>query len=315
MKLTTYDQENLMKKFPNIELSYEKKLHKKVQSDICLTIPKGQKYFAWFKTFKKDNLCFLLQINRRFNSISNISVNICCFDKILCADKGTILFGTIFYINKQPFFNIENIYYSRGNSLINWTQYDKLMELSSLMENYIKQVVYLPNSIIFGLPIIADNNYILKKNIQDLPYELYSIQHRLLYNNKPFLNETIALPRLIYKNFQVRATIINDIYELYYMNETQLEKYAIACIPDYKTSVMMNSLFRNIKENVNLDTLEESDDEEEFENMALDKFVNLDKQIVMKCVYIKKFYSWKPIEISQKDISPKREIIYYGKNY
>ena len=101
MKLTTYDQENLMKKFPNIELSYEKKLHKKVQSDICLTIPKGQKYFAWFKTFKKDNLCFLLQINRRFNSISNISVNICCFDKILCADKGTILFGTIFYINKQ----------------------------------------------------------------------------------------------------------------------------------------------------------------------------------------------------------------------
>jgi len=315
MKLTTYEQANILKQFPNIELSYEKKLHNKVQSDICLTIPKGHKYFAWFKIYKKYNICFLLKINRKYNTIESITTNICCFNKKLCTGKGTILFGTIFYINKIPFFNIENIYYSRGNSLINWTQYDKLMELSSLMENYIKQVVYLPNSIIFGLPIIADNNYILKKNIQDLPYELYSIQHRLLYNNKPFLNETIALPRLIYKNFQVRATIINDIYELYYMNETQLEKYAIACIPDYKTSVMMNSLFRNIKENVNLDTLEESDDEEEFENMALDKFVNLDKQIVMKCVYIKKFYSWKPIEISQKDISPKREIIYYGKNY
>ena len=37
----------------------------------------------------------------------------------------------------------------------------------------------------------------------------------------------------------------------------------------------MNSLFRNIKENGNLDLLEESDDEEEFENIALDKFVYL----------------------------------------
>ena len=35
----------------------------------------------------------------------------------------------------------------------------------------------------------------------------------------------------------------------------------------------MNTLFRNIKENQNLDALEESDDEEEFENISLDKFV------------------------------------------
>ena len=35
----------------------------------------------------------------------------------------------------------------------------------------------------------------------------------------------------------------------------------------------MNSLFRTIKENENLDSLEESDDEEEFENSNVDKFV------------------------------------------
>ena len=34
-------------------------------------------------------------------------------------------------------------------------------------------------------------------------------------------------------------------------------------IPDYKTSVFMNDLFRTIKENKNLDLLEESDDEED----------------------------------------------------
>ena len=39
----------------------------------------------------------------------------------------------------------------------------------------------------------------------------------------------------------------------------------IAAIPDYKTSVLLNKVFRNIKENDNLDALEESDNEDEFE--------------------------------------------------
>ena len=38
----------------------------------------------------------------------------------------------------------------------------------------------------------------------------------------------------------------------------------------------MNELFRNIKENSNLDLLEESDDEEEFENVNPDKYVYLE---------------------------------------
>ena len=40
----------------------------------------------------------------------------------------------------------------------------------------------------------------------------------------------------------------------------------------------MNSLFRIIKENKNLDALEESDDEDEFENINEDKFVFLNKK-------------------------------------
>ena len=66
MNLTHNEKFKILKKFPKFELSYEKKLHKKVQSDICLTIPKGQKYFAWFKTFKKE-------ANDLTKIISNIS--------------------------------------------------------------------------------------------------------------------------------------------------------------------------------------------------------------------------------------------------
>ena len=313
MKLTVNEQRDLLKQFPKFELSYEKKLHKKVHSDICLTIPKGKKFFAWFKTYKRNNYCFLLQIDKRHNSIENITINVCCFDKVLCSGKGTVLYGTIFNIGKNKFFNIENVYFSRGNNYTFTNQYKKISEMYNLMNKYIKQVTYLKHTINFGLPIIAKNQYDLKKQLSDIPYNLYCIQHRLLYNNKPFLNEFIKIDQTIYKIFLVKPTITNDIYELYYKNGEKLEKYKIACIPDYKTSVMMNSIFRTIKENENLDLLEESDDEEEFENINLDKFVDLEKEVNMKCVFISKFDSWKPVEISNNNISPRREIICYKK--
>ena len=59
----------------------------------------------------------------------------------------------------------------------------------------------------------------------------------------------------------------------------------------------MNKLFRNIKENINLDALEESDDEEEFQNEKLDRFVYLDKSYKMICGYNYKFKKWFPISV------------------
>ena len=52
--LNRQEQNRILKDFPNIELSYEKNIHKKVpSSNIYLTIPKGKKYFVWFKNWKK----------------------------------------------------------------------------------------------------------------------------------------------------------------------------------------------------------------------------------------------------------------------
>jgi hypothetical protein len=102
-----------------------------------------------------------------------------------------------------------------------------------------------------------------------------------------------------YKIFTVRADLQNDVYHLFNPNDdhsnTNSNEQLIASIPDYKTSVMMNYLFRNIKENKSLDALEESDDEDEFENVSIDKFVDLSKKIKMKCVYNYKFKKWTPI--------------------
>jgi hypothetical protein len=114
----------------------------------------------------------------------------------------------------------------------------------------------------------------------------------------------------IYKVFYVKPDIQNDIYYLYHVTDSIntnstcfsiISKY-IAHIPDYKTSVFMNKLFRNIKENDNLDAIEESDNEEEFEDSREDKYVYLDRAFKMKCEYNNKFKRWVPISLAgEKD--------------
>jgi hypothetical protein len=114
---------------------------------------------------------------------------------------------------------------------------------------------------------------------------------------------TTIKPKIPYQKVKEQVMLIkpdlqNDIYHLYSYDESS-KTYSIyqniAAIPDYKTSVLLNKLFRNIKENNNLDALEESDDEEEFENEKEDRFVFLEKEYKFKCVYNYKFKKWTPI--------------------
>jgi hypothetical protein len=99
--------------------------------------------------------------------------------------------------------------------------------------------------------------------------------------------------------FKIKPDIQNDIYYLYCLNNNKEEYFDIALIPDFTTSVIMNKLFRKIKENENLDALEESDDEEEFENEKEDRFVYLDKTYNMVCLFNNKFKKWYPVRIAE----------------
>ena len=97
--------------------------------------------------------------------------------------------------------------------------------------------------------------------------------------------------------FHVTPDIKSDIYNLFITKDNKLEFYDCAFIPDYETSVRMNRLFRNIKENENLDALEESDDEFDFEDDRLDKYVYLDRSYKMNCQFNYKFKKWMPLSI------------------
>jgi len=135
-----------------------------------------------------------------------------------------------------------------------------------------------------------------------VPYRVFSIQHkRFNWNNKKihysFVKNTIPIPTHNNVSFIVVADIQNDVYHGYYNGKD--EAYNTLYIPDIKTSIMMNKLFRNIKENANLDALEESDDEDEFENINENKYVLENRKYVIDCAYNAKFKKWYPVKLSK----------------
>ena len=109
----------------------------------------------------------------------------------------------------------------------------------------------------------------------------------------------------IQATFIVRPNIQNDIYELFVLPSSSTRCggrcepifHNFAHISGFKTSVMMNRLFRNITENERLDSMEESEDESEFENTEPDKYVTLSKEYNMVCRFNKRFCRWVPIEV------------------
>ena len=261
MKLNYNNKKNLISFLPKLELSYIKNIHKKVHSDLCLFIPKGSKCFAWFKCWNNKNTCFILNIDTRNKRINDIFIYDSIFDYKLCAGKGTILYGTIIK-KKTNLFCIEDIYYYK-NKNINFETFNiKLKYIKKFFQYDVKQCAYKKNDIIFSLPVMDYSYNNIMNKINNIPYSIYCIQFKKLHNSKN-INFHLKIKHEIKKNkvFQIRTCIEEDLYELYCYDKSNLIKYDYAYIPNYKLSIYMNSLFRNIKENGNLDLLEESDDE------------------------------------------------------
>jgi hypothetical protein len=341
------DKEEILSNFPNIKLSYENIIHKKVfNSNYMVAIPTGKKCFVWFTTINGKSTCLLLELSKD-KQIEEIKQTNTRFSQNLAPSssvEGTIFYGTKFYYSSMNFFCIEDIFSNKGRPIYKESWQDKLEQIKHILENDIHQKYY--NSYItFGLPIMSTNMSDFENEVRKVEYKIESVQFKLynkfnsylvldyrkfikttntdnentsnnlmaqfgLVQSKP--NEHVESKKPIVKEkkqyiekkreaiFTIRADIQADIYNLFYLDtKTGKEEFeGLAHIPDYKTSVMMNSLFRIIKENVNLDALEESDDEEEFEDEKDDKFVHLDKEYKMICEYNYKFKKWVPIKIA-----------------
>ena len=288
------DHNYIINKFPKIELFYDKILHRKIQSDVYILIPQGTRVFAWFTYFNGTNLCVILHLNN-FNIIKLEEI-VLSYDKKL--SYGTIISGTYFIHNGARHISCEDIFFYKGQNVRNQSFRKRLEIFKTIFDTELRQVLYDNNFAILGLPIMCDNLDIALQTITTTPYPIKGIIFQNYENNKNLGIMINNVERKVECIFKIKANIEQDIYNLYCkgINNSHDEFYSIPLISDYKTSVMMNNHFRKIKENQNLDFLEESDEEEEFENISEDKFVDLNKVVYMRCEYIKRFRKWKPIE-------------------
>lgn len=119
-----------------------------------------------------------------------------------------------------------------------------------------------------------------------------------------------VVPRFVYQNnqfrlntvFLVSADVQYDVYNLFALGKAGAKVFVgLAGIQNYKTSVFMNRIFRKIRENENLDSIEESDDESDFENMDETKYVDLEKCVAIECAFHPKIKKWIPQRLVSKD--------------
>ena len=317
--------------FPKVELSYETHVHNKVHSHYAVAVPMGKKMFAWFTVHNEQNVCLLVD---PLSSRTAGTFGLTQFDTSLCfGEHGTLIYGTIVNYNQSKFFNLENIFFYKGRNVSKDFHIEKIGIFKQMLDNDLGKYAFNNKCITFGLPAVHTCHEDLAKIVSLLPYKMYSVQFYYFnrrnissikystfcetgpapaeptaikpvetHASKPLLTP-VTRPAFSHnqqqiKIFNVTADLQPDIYYLHPLITTPSQQVKlVAYIPNYDTSSMMNKLFRNIKENANLDALEESDDEEEFENNQVDKFVFLDRTYKMECVYNYKFKKWVPQKV------------------
>tara|TARA_Y100000389_G_C17390990_1_gene479857 strand:+ start:86 stop:1021 length:936 start_codon:yes stop_codon:yes gene_type:complete len=291
--------------FPNIELSYDKIHHKKVPN-LHLAIPYGRKNMLWFTNFRGEDVCMLLEYDYKSKQIKNFKKIITYFNTNLA--YGTILYGTVVKNKNSNFFVCENIYYYCGKNVLEYPYKNILFLFDDMFKNNINSIAYTNQEYIITLCMMHNDKNTLMTMINNENYNIYGILNRNI-NNRYYYLTPLANNNNYEKiyTFKVMADLKYNVYKLYCYTNKGLQLYQKTYIPDYKTSVMLNDKFRIIKENSNLDLLEESDDEEEFENINEDKYVYLDKYYNFKCYFHNKIKRWVP-----KEISYEKKIVTYN---
>lgn len=335
MQFTPEETQELLHRFPYLELSYDPILHRKVNADIFVLIPKGIKSFLWFTYWRHDNIAISIPLDSHGGmDLPNIKAHPCCFSTEVAL--GTVLYGTLVSMkngfNIPPLFSCESIYYYQGFHVGQQLFVQKLEILLNLFTYHLRQTALTHHTLVIGLPVMKRSYQEAEHAMALAPYSVTSITLFSLQNIHPhgtyiqqhapaastpvasapaastpvsapaiapakakylFSEEPADAAAAVSANFIVQALPGMDSYMLHCQNG----EYGVAMVPSYKCSVLLNQLFRTIKENGNLDLLEESDEESEFEDIRENKFVNLEKLLPMTCVFSKRFKKWIPAHL------------------
>lgn len=315
---------NIKERYPPFELSYESDLHNKVHEkyDVVLAIPMGKKYIVWFTFYQDFDAMLLLELNKE-KRICNVSV-------YKCNCRKECFFNTVFYgtvLEEDPdggdhkTFIIEDIHYWNGIHISTRIMQNRFYFIHEFLGHFNEH-----NSPNHGFTFAMPHFWNVGEEMpaEEYHYNVHHLQYRSLYHICPFLNQPIKEPlgnakkdvdmpiyfpyradvkKPQYKMktvFAVKADLQADVYRLFAFGKFgKMVYYNTAYISSYKTSVFMNGLFRTVKENIHLDYIEESDDEDDFQNVDFDKYVDLQKTILMECTFHHKFKRWMPLRVVQ----------------
>jgi len=289
---------SIINRFPFCEPSYSTFVNKKVSSDFHMAIPMGKKYLAWFTHYNNNFVCIFVEVEERNGAfaLKSASIRHCSFNQELSYGNGTMLYGTIV---SNKFFCVEDIFHYKNKECARYTPKNKLEILYAILETELKMCDLLRNNILFSLCLMNESFRLLVEDIKqmDTNVKIYAIKSMFFSSPKSY--KIKYLPQQADKAvFEVMAELSTDTYSLYGAGKKYIGS---AYIPNYKVSVFMNSLFRNIKENISLDAIEESEDEDEFENKNNPEyFVDLKKRVIMECEYNPHFKAWVPTKIAKK---------------
>jgi len=261
-------------RFPNIAVPYESIIHKELADAVYIAQPFGKRCFLWFTYHQSKNVCFVVDN-------STIYVVQASFHSSL--SLGTVLFGTLVHRNNTTCFVMDDIFMLKG-APITCSFYTKLDIFQSLLDDCLCPTRYSPSQVTVMLPQMAQSSSALNPS-----YRVYNV--RVVNLSGPTKYFKLKCSN---KVFLVKASTKSDTYELY---ENDVF-HSVALVDTYKRSVMMNDLFRTVKENHNLDVIEESESEDEFENIDPFKHVDLSRTHMMECTWNAKFKKWVPMKVA-----------------
>lgn len=307
MNIPSSDKPAILSRFPGVELSYEEVVYKKVQrASVYLSIPPGQKCFAWLTSHKGKRVCFVVRLAS--GKICGLDCYPCCFDRSL--SLGTVLYGTVLRCDRDvPYFYPEDILQFKGR-LIDRLHWATRLECMASFLELTAQVAYTTDFLVFVAPSMSQRMEDLISAERTTVFKPEFVQARLMseegFRNLPAKHIKRTGPK--FATLLVRPEVKSDTYSLYTMSGSKESFHGIACVPDYKSSVFLNGLFRNIWENRNLDNVEESESEDEFEDVSPDKYVSMDKSLVMRCEYSFRFKQWIPRSVSDGKVADAEDL-------
>ncbi len=282
---------------PEFELSYGLDRHSKVAPDAFMLAPRGQRVIVAFVTVGEDDVCYLCQLNRHHKVCKRERI-LASFSRDLCS--GTILYGV--RLGDTNSVVVEDILRWRGNPVARENLLAKARLFRDLFGRHLgacPSVRYLD----ITLPVWVDSAEEAQRSVPSLAYQCrailgFSTRARGLRPLQVIQPSRGAppTPERATLTFIAKAETTQDTYTLSAVDKAGgLAPIGRAAVPSLRCSMLMNNLFRSIKENSNLDLLEESDSDDEFEQVGEDKHVDTQKEVAMVCEFRPRFSAWEPV--------------------